>query len=83
MGATIRIYAESFERDPERHSRETQVRRGGGGGRSARRCASFTDKVTQLVHFSLQVVLGPLIAIALKISGIHERTGRRGPNIIT
>lgn len=27
MGATIRIYAESFERDPERHSRETQVER--------------------------------------------------------
>lgn len=25
MGATIRIYAESFERDPERQSRETQV----------------------------------------------------------
>ncbi|KAF0033983.1 hypothetical protein F2P81_014049 [Scophthalmus maximus] len=53
MGATIRIYAENFERDPERHNRETQV------------------------------VLGPLIAIALKISSIHERTGRRGPNVIT
>ncbi|KAJ8285218.1 hypothetical protein GJAV_G00023680 [Gymnothorax javanicus] len=52
-GATIRIYAESFERDPERQNRETQV------------------------------VLGPLIAIALKISDIHERTGRRGPNVIT
>lgn len=52
-GATMRIYAESFERDPERHSRETQV------------------------------VLGPLIAIALKISNIHERTGRHGPNVIT
>lgn len=32
---------------------------------------------------SLQVVLGPLIAIALKLSNIHERTGRRGPNVIT
>uniref|UniRef100_A0A3B1JML5 Phosphoglucomutase 5 n=1 Tax=Astyanax mexicanus TaxID=7994 RepID=A0A3B1JML5_ASTMX len=53
VGSTIRIYAESYERDPERHSRETQV------------------------------VLGPLIAIALKISDIHERTGRRGPTIIT
>ncbi|XP_051759611.1 phosphoglucomutase-like protein 5 [Ctenopharyngodon idella] len=52
-GATIRIYAESYERDPERHNRETQV------------------------------VLGPLIAIALKISNIHERTGRKGPNLIT
>ncbi|XP_063042282.1 phosphoglucomutase-like protein 5 [Engraulis encrasicolus] len=53
VGATIRIYAESYERDPERHNREPQV------------------------------VLGPLIAIALKISNIHERTGRRGPTIIT
>nr|6Y8X_AA Chain AA, Phosphoglucomutase 5 [Clupea harengus] len=53
VGATIRIYAESFERDPERHNREPQV------------------------------VLGPLIAIALKISDIHERTGRRGPTVIT
>ena len=25
VGATIRIYAESFERDPERHNREPQV----------------------------------------------------------
>uniref|UniRef100_A0A8C9UA68 Phosphoglucomutase 5 n=1 Tax=Scleropages formosus TaxID=113540 RepID=A0A8C9UA68_SCLFO len=53
VGATIRIYAESYERDPEKHGRETQA------------------------------VLGPLIAIALKISNIHERTGRRGPSVIT
>ncbi|XP_055488489.1 phosphoglucomutase-like protein 5 [Leucoraja erinacea] len=30
-----------------------------------------------------QVVLGPLIAIALKLSHVHERTGRRGPTVIT
>lgn len=30
-----------------------------------------------------QAVLGPLIAIALKISDIHERTGRRSPTVIT
>uniref|UniRef100_A0A4W3I478 Phosphoglucomutase 5 n=2 Tax=Callorhinchus milii TaxID=7868 RepID=A0A4W3I478_CALMI len=30
-----------------------------------------------------QVVLGPLIAIALKISQVHDRTARRGPTIIT
>ncbi|XP_072114168.1 phosphoglucomutase-like protein 5 [Mobula birostris] len=30
-----------------------------------------------------QVVLGPLIAIALKLSHIHERTGRKGPTVIT
>ncbi|XP_023648040.1 phosphoglucomutase-like protein 5 [Paramormyrops kingsleyae] len=53
VGATIRMYAESYERDPEKHSREPQA------------------------------VLGPLIAIALKISDIHERTGCRGPSVIT
>ncbi|XP_041089574.1 phosphoglucomutase-like protein 5 [Polyodon spathula] len=52
-GTTIRIYAESYERDPEKLNRETQA------------------------------VLGPLIAIALKISEIHERTGRKGPTVIT
>lgn len=36
-----------------------------------------------VVPLSLQAVLGPLIAIALKISDIHERTGRRGPSVIT
>ncbi|XP_060702072.1 phosphoglucomutase-like protein 5 [Hemiscyllium ocellatum] len=53
MGSTIRIYAESYERDPSRIDREPQV------------------------------VLGPLIAIALKLSQIHDRTGRRGPTVIT
>ncbi|XP_074136836.1 phosphoglucomutase-like protein 5 isoform X2 [Sminthopsis crassicaudata] len=50
---TIRIYAESYEKDPCNHDREPQA------------------------------VLSPLIAIALKISQIHERTGRRGPTVIT
>ncbi|XP_043920265.1 phosphoglucomutase-like protein 5 [Protopterus annectens] len=51
--ATVRIYAESFEKDPSKHNREPQA------------------------------VLGPLIAIALKLSQIHDRTGRRGPTVIT
>ncbi|XP_023598426.1 phosphoglucomutase-like protein 5 [Trichechus manatus latirostris] len=51
--ATIRLYAESYEREPSSHDREPQA------------------------------VLSPLIAIALKISQIHERTGRRGPTVIT
>ncbi|XP_069481865.1 phosphoglucomutase-like protein 5 [Ambystoma mexicanum] len=53
LGATLRIYAESYEKDPSKHSREPQA------------------------------VLGPLIAIALKLSQIHERTGRKGPTVIT
>ncbi|XP_005999459.1 phosphoglucomutase-like protein 5 [Latimeria chalumnae] len=52
-GSTIRIYAESYERDPSKHTKEPQA------------------------------VLGPLIAVALKISQIHERTGRKGPTVIT
>ncbi|XP_011825584.1 PREDICTED: phosphoglucomutase-like protein 5 [Mandrillus leucophaeus] len=51
--ATLRLYAESYERDPSGHDQEPQA------------------------------VLSPLIAIALKISQIHERTGRRGPTVIT
>ncbi|XP_012497044.1 PREDICTED: phosphoglucomutase-like protein 5 [Propithecus coquereli] len=51
--ATIRLYAESYEKDPSGHDQEPQA------------------------------VLSPLIAIALKISQIHERTGRRGPTVIT
>lgn len=45
--------------------------------------ASWAELSLLDVFSSLQVVLGPLIAIALKLSNIHERTGRRGPNIIT
>ncbi|NXP51446.1 PGM5 protein, partial [Heliornis fulica] len=51
--ATLRIYAESYEKDPSQHSKEPQA------------------------------VLSPLIAIALKISQIHGRTGRKGPTVIT
>ncbi|XP_032531948.1 phosphoglucomutase-like protein 5 [Chiroxiphia lanceolata] len=51
--ATLRIYAESYEKDPSQHNKEPQA------------------------------VLSPLIAIALKISQIHERTGRKGPTVIT
>lgn len=38
---------------------------------------------SKTVFLLFQAVLSPLIAIALKISQIHERTGRRGPTVIT
>lgn len=41
------------------------------------------DTVVHSFPFLFQAVLSPLIAIALKISQIHERTGRRGPTVIT
>ncbi|PKU28025.1 phosphoglucomutase- hypothetical protein [Limosa lapponica baueri] len=30
-----------------------------------------------------QVMLAPLVSIALKLSQLHERTGRTGPTVIT
>jgi hypothetical protein len=48
------------------------------------RLHSATDSsCSQTFFFLFQAVLSPLIAIALKISQIHERTGRRGPTVIT
>ena len=52
-GATLRLYVEAFEPDPERHALETQE------------------------------VLADLIAAALDLSQIGERSGRRAPSVIT
>ncbi len=52
-GATLRVYLESYEPDPERHNLDTQE------------------------------ALGELIRIADDIAGIHERTGRDAPTVIT
>nr|XP_033771868.1 phosphoglucomutase-1 [Geotrypetes seraphini] len=52
-GATVRLYIDSYEKDP---------------------CKIYEDP---------QVMLSPLITIALKISKLHERTGRAGPTVIT
>lgn len=41
------------------------------------------SQCSQTFFLLFQAVLSPLIAIALKISQIHERTGRRGPTVIT
>uniref|UniRef100_A0A3P8XGV7 Phosphoglucomutase 1 n=1 Tax=Esox lucius TaxID=8010 RepID=A0A3P8XGV7_ESOLU len=53
LGATIRVYIDSYEKDPSK---------------------MFQDP---------QVMLAPLVTIALKISRLHERTGHSGPSIIT
>jgi phosphoglucomutase len=52
-GATLRVYLESYEPDPEKQLEETQT------------------------------VMQPLIAIAEKLAGIRERTGRDAPTVIT
>ncbi|KAM9542195.1 phosphoglucomutase-1 isoform 1-T1 [Guaruba guarouba] len=52
-GATVRLYIDSYEKDPQK------------------------------IHGDPQVMLAPLISIALKLSQLHERTGRTGPTVIT
>ncbi|NWS48552.1 PGM1 protein, partial [Probosciger aterrimus] len=52
-GATVRLYIDSYEKDPQKINEDPQV------------------------------MLAPLISIALKLSQLHERTGRTGPTVIT
>uniref|UniRef100_A0A8C6QAC9 Phosphoglucomutase 1 n=1 Tax=Nothobranchius furzeri TaxID=105023 RepID=A0A8C6QAC9_NOTFU len=52
-GATIRLYIDSYENDPQK------------------------------IYQDPQVMLAPLVDIALKVSQLHERTGRSGPTVIT
>ncbi|XP_055723497.1 phosphoglucomutase-1-like isoform X2 [Salvelinus fontinalis] len=53
VGATVRVYIDSYEKDPDKIFRDPQV------------------------------MLAPLVTIALKVSQLHERTGRSGPSVIT
>ncbi|XP_034035442.1 phosphoglucomutase-1-like isoform X3 [Thalassophryne amazonica] len=52
-GATIRLYIDSYEKDPQK------------------------------IYQDPQVMLAPLIDIALKISQLQEKTGRTSPTVIT
>nr|XP_057929218.1 phosphoglucomutase-1 isoform X4 [Doryrhamphus excisus] len=52
-GATIRLYIDSYEKDPQK------------------------------IYQDPQVMLAPLVDIALKVSQLQERTGRTGPTVIT
>ncbi|XP_026886240.2 phosphoglucomutase-1 [Electrophorus electricus] len=52
-GATIRLYIDSFENDPQK------------------------------IYQDPQVMLAPLVDIALRISQLQEKTGRNGPTVIT
>ncbi|XP_034386633.1 phosphoglucomutase-1 isoform X2 [Cyclopterus lumpus] len=52
-GATIRLYIDSYEKDPQK------------------------------IYQDPQVMLAPLIDIALKVSQLQEKTGRTGPTVIT
>uniref|UniRef100_A0A8C7G1V8 Phosphoglucomutase 1 n=1 Tax=Oncorhynchus kisutch TaxID=8019 RepID=A0A8C7G1V8_ONCKI len=50
MGATVRVYIDSYEKDPDKIFRDPRV------------------------------MLEPLVTVALKVSQLHERTGRSGPS---
>ncbi|KAI1892114.1 hypothetical protein AGOR_G00150630 [Albula goreensis] len=52
-GATIRLYIDSYEKDPQK------------------------------IYQDPQVMLAPLVNIALKISDLQEKTGRTAPTVIT
>ncbi|XP_028856362.1 phosphoglucomutase-1 [Denticeps clupeoides] len=52
-GATIRLYIDSYEKDPQK------------------------------IYQDPQVMLAPLVDIALKISQLQEKTGRNAPTVIT
>ncbi|XP_036377228.1 phosphoglucomutase-1 isoform X2 [Megalops cyprinoides] len=52
-GATVRLYIDSYEKDPQK------------------------------IYQDPQVMLAPLVTIALKVSQLHEKTGRSGPTVIT
>ncbi|KAK2543209.1 Pgm1 [Columba livia] len=55
----------------------------GSAGATVRLYIDSYEKDAQKIHQDPQVMLAPLISIALKLSQLHERTGRTGPTVIT
>ncbi|MGH0143277.1 UNVERIFIED_CONTAM: hypothetical protein FKN15_031868 [Acipenser sinensis] len=69
-GATIRLYIDSYEKDLQKIYQDPQV--------------TFPNDERAILFLPLfQVMLAPLVTIALKVSELHERTGRSGPTVIT
>ncbi|NXD26898.1 PGM1 protein, partial [Spelaeornis formosus] len=55
----------------------------GSAGATVRLYIDSYEKDAQKINQDPQVMLAPLISIALKLSQLHERTGRSGPTVIT
>ncbi|NXQ28928.1 PGM1 protein, partial [Alaudala cheleensis] len=55
----------------------------GSAGATVRLYIDSYEQDAQKIHQDPQVMLAPLISIALKLSQLHERTGRSGPTVIT
>ncbi|XP_019483746.1 PREDICTED: phosphoglucomutase-1 isoform X2 [Hipposideros armiger] len=55
----------------------------GSAGATIRLYIDSYEKDNAKIHQEPQVMLGPLISIALKVSQLQERTGRTAPTVIT
>uniref|UniRef100_A0A8C3TBZ5 Phosphoglucomutase-1 n=2 Tax=Chelydra serpentina TaxID=8475 RepID=A0A8C3TBZ5_CHESE len=55
----------------------------GSAGATVRLYIDSYEKDAPKIYEDPQVMLAPLIGIALKLSQLHERTGRTGPTVIT
>ncbi|KAK6484375.1 phosphoglucomutase-1 isoform X1 [Huso huso] len=55
----------------------------GSAGATIRLYIDSYEKDLQKIYQDPQVMLAPLVTIALKVSELHERTGRSGPTVIT
>ncbi|XP_041134333.1 phosphoglucomutase-1 isoform X2 [Polyodon spathula] len=55
----------------------------GSAGATIRLYIDSYEKDLQKIYEDPQVMLAPLVTIALKVSELHERTGRSGPTVIT
>ncbi|KAF7244474.1 Phosphoglucomutase-1 [Varanus komodoensis] len=55
----------------------------GSAGATVRLYIDSYEKDAPKIYEDPQVMLAPLISIALKLSQLHERTGRTGPTVIT
>uniref|UniRef100_A0AAX7U615 Phosphoglucomutase 1 n=1 Tax=Astatotilapia calliptera TaxID=8154 RepID=A0AAX7U615_ASTCA len=55
----------------------------GSAGATIRLYIDSYEKDAQKIYQDPQAILAPLVDIALKLSQLHERTGRTGPTVIT
>ncbi|MEQ2241263.1 Phosphoglucomutase-1 [Ilyodon furcidens] len=55
----------------------------GSAGATIRLYIDSYENDAQKIFQDPQVMLAPLVDIALKVSQLHERTGRTGPTVIT
>nr|CAD7459481.1 unnamed protein product [Timema tahoe] len=86
-GATVRLYVDSYEADQSKHSADAQRGRVQEtswttqkevGGPDKGRCGKERRELERT-----DVILKPLVEIALEMSRLRESTGRQDPTVIT